>query len=85
MTYSQEVYRILQAGDTLTITFHTSKEEWKITADFREDERWDYVFEVSGQEPTPDMFPLIEKIYQNALQKLQVGDMWTIAFHIQRL
>ena len=84
-TYYEDIYRLLQAGDTLTVTFYTAKDEKSIVAAFRDDKQWGYAFEVDGQEPTPDLYPLIENIYQPALLLLQPGDTLTATYHIQRL
>ena len=82
--YYQDMYRILQAGDTLTVTFQSPKTVRQIVANFRHDELWSYAFEVEGHQPTPDLFPIIEPVYEETLQALQPGDTCTITYHVQR-
>ncbi|HEY6406938.1 MAG TPA: hypothetical protein VIY29_05675, partial [Ktedonobacteraceae bacterium] len=48
MTYYQEVYRLLQGGDTLTVTIRTSEVERMIVTSFREGPEG-YVFDEVGQ------------------------------------
>ena len=82
--YQQEVYRTLQAGDTLTITVHLDlpPREIERTVRFREDGQ----FEGEGmQKPTPDLLPMISTMYEQFLQQVDAGDVFTIIFRVQRL
>ena len=82
--YQQEVYRTLQAGDTLTITVHLDlpPRELERTVRLREDGQ----FEGEGmQEPTPDLLPMISSMYEQFLQQVDAGDVFTIIFRVQRL
>ena len=84
MTYYQDVYRILQGGDTLTVTMHTSEVKRVITTSFREGPK-DYVFEESGFAPCPDLFPRIEEMYRGILDLFHSGNTFAVVFRIQRL
>jgi hypothetical protein len=82
--YQQEVYRTLQAGDTLTITVHLDlpPRELERTMRLREDGQ----FEGEGmQEPTPDLLPMVSKLYEQFLQQVDAGDVFTVMFRVQRL
>ena len=82
--YYQDVYRILQSGDALTITMHTDEAEQSIITRFREGPQ-DYVFEEAGFAPCPDLFPRIEEIYHEMLDRLHSSARFSVAFQIQRL
>ena len=84
MTYYQDVYRILQGGDTLTVTMYTAEVKRMITASFREGSK-DYVFEEAGFAPCPDLFPRIEGMYREVLDLLRSSNMFSVVFQIQRL
>ncbi|MFL5692185.1 MAG: hypothetical protein ACJ795_10295 [Ktedonobacteraceae bacterium] len=82
--YQQEVYRMLQAGDTFTITVHLDlpPRETERTVRFREDGQ----FEGDGmQEPTPDLLPMLSTMYEQFLQQVDPGDVFTVMFRVQRL
>ena len=82
--YQQEVYRTLQASDTLTITVHLDlpPREVERTVRLREDGQ----FEGEGmQEPTSDLFPMISTMNEQFLQQVEPGDVFTVMFRIQRL
>ncbi len=82
--YQQEVYRILQAGDTLTITVHLDlpPREIERTVRFRENGQ----FEGDGmQEPTPDLLPMVSTMHEQFLQRVNAGDVFTVIFRVQRL
>lgn len=82
--YQQGVYHTLQAGDTLTITVHLDlpPREIERTVRFREDQQ----FEGDGmQEPTPDLLPIVSTLYEQFLQQVDPGDVFTITFRVQRL
>jgi hypothetical protein len=81
--YQQEVYRMLQAGDSLTIAVHLEPpwREVERTVRFREDQQ----FEGDGvQEPTADLLPLVSKMYEQFLQQVHPGDVLTVTFRVQR-
>lgn len=81
--YQQEVYRMLQAGDSLTIAVHLEPpwREVERTVRFREDQQ----FEGDGvQEPIADLLPLVSKMYEQFLQQVHPGDVLTITFRVQR-
>ncbi|HEY6540693.1 MAG TPA: hypothetical protein VIZ18_07135 [Ktedonobacteraceae bacterium] len=82
--YYQDVYRILQGGDTLTVTLQIGEVKQTITTNFREGPQ-DYVFEEAGFAPCPDLFPRIEEVYQKMLDLLHNGTRVSVAFQIQRL
>jgi hypothetical protein len=82
--YQQEVYRTLQAGDTLTITVHLDlpPREIERTVRFREDGQ----FEGDGmQKPTPDLLPMVSTMDEQFLQQVDPGDVLTVTFRVQRL
>lgn len=82
--YQREVYRTLQAGDTLTITVHLDLPPRGIerTVRFRESGQ----FEGDGiQEPTQDLLPMVSTMYEQFLQQVDPGDVFTIIFRVQRL
>src|SRR6266568_3350247 len=84
MIYYQEVYRLLQGGDTLTVTIRTSEVERMIATSFRE-EPGEYVFDEVGHAQTPDLFPRIEEMYQQVLGLFRSGSTLSVIFHIKRL
>ena len=82
--YQQEVYRTLQAGDTLTITVHLDlpPREIERTVRFREAGQ----FEGEGmQKPTPDLLPMVATMVEQFLQQVDPGDVFTVMFRVQRL
>jgi len=82
-TYQQEVYRVLRAGDTLAIAMHldTPPRMIRRTMRFREDLQ----FEGDGiQQPTSDLLPTISTMYAQFSQQVGPGDVFKIAFHVQR-
>jgi hypothetical protein len=82
--YQQDVYRTLQAGDTFTITVHLDlpPREIERTVRLREDGK----FEGEGmQEPTADLLPMVSTMYEQFLQQVDAGDVFTITFRVQRL
>ncbi len=81
--YHQEVYRTLRAGDTLTITVHLDlpPREIERTVRFREDGQ----FEGDRlQAPTPELLPVISTMYEQFRQQVHPGDVFTVAFRVQR-
>ena len=83
MTYYQDVYKILQAGDTLTVTIYAGESKQSITTRFREGPQ-DYIFEEAGFAPCYDLFPLIEEVYREMIDLLQDNTRTAVAFQIQR-
>jgi len=82
-TYQQEVHRALRAGDTLAIAMHldTPSRVIRRTVRFREDQK----FEGEGiQQPTSDLLPTISTMYAQFSQQVVPGDVFKIAFHLQR-
>jgi len=84
MTYYQEVYRLLQGGDTLTVIIRASEGERMITTSFREGPGG-YVFDEPGNVQTPDLFPRIEEMYQEILGLFHSGSTLSVSFQIKRL
>ncbi len=82
--YYQDVYRLLQRGDTLTVTLQVGEVKQSIITNFREGPR-DYVFEEAGFAPCPDLFPRIEEVYRNMLDLLHNSTRVSAAFRIQRM
>ena len=81
-TYQQEVYRILQVGDSLAIAMHldTPPRVIRRTVRFREDKN----FEGDGLQPTADLVPTISMMYVEFSQQVVPGDVFRIRFHVQR-
>jgi len=84
MTYYEEVYRLLQGGDTLTVTIRAFEVERIITTIFREGPGG-YVFDEPGNVQTPDLFPRIEEMYQEILGLFHSGSTLSVSFQIKRL
>ena len=82
--YQQGVSHTLQAGDTLTIKVHLDlpPREVERTVRLREDGQ----FEGDDmQESTPDLLPMVSSMYEQFLQQVDPGDVFTVTFRIQRL
>lgn len=82
--YQQGVYHTLQAGDTLTIAIHLDlpPKEIERTVRLREDGQ----FEGDGmQEPAPDLLPMVSTLYEQFLQQVEPGDVFTVMFRVNRL
>ena len=80
--YQQQISRLLQAGDTLTISVQLdlSRQEIEQTVRVREDGS----FEGDGlQAPTADLFALIVSLYE-PLSQQALGDVFTLTFRLQR-
>ena len=84
MIYYQEVYRLLQSEDTLTVTVRTPEGERMMTASFLEGQS-DYVFNEMEHSPTSDLFPRIEGMYQEVRGLLGNKDTVSVIFQIKRL
>ena len=81
--YQQEVYRTLQAGDSLTITMQLDVPSREIvrTVSFGEDKK----FAGDGlQAPTPDLLPTLSSVYEEFSQQVVPGDVFRITFEVQR-
>jgi len=82
--YQQEVYPILRAGDTLTIAAHLDlpPREFEKMVSFGADKQ----FEGEGlQQPTTDLLPVITKLYEPFMRQVNIGDIFTVQFRVQRL
>ena len=82
--YQQDVYRTLRAGDSLAITVHLDLPPRGIerTVRFREDRQ----FEEEGmQQPMPDLLPLVVPMFEQFMQQVAPGDVFTVIFRVQRL
>ena len=82
--YQQQVYPTLRAGDTLTITVHLDlpPREIERTVRFREDQQFDGE---GVQQPTPDLLPLARALYEQFIQQVDAGDVFTVTFRVERL
>jgi hypothetical protein len=81
--YQQEVYRMLRAGDIVTITMQLDvpPREIERTVSFREDKK----FEGDGlQQPTPDLLPMISSVYEQFSKQVVPGDVFRITFYVRR-
>ena len=82
--YQQAVSPILRAGDTLTIAAHLDlpPRDFEQIVSFREDQQ----FEGEGlQQATPDLLPVVTKLYESFMRQVDVGDIFTVQFRVQRL
>jgi hypothetical protein len=82
--YQQEVYPILRAGDTLTISAHLDLPPRNIEkmVSFREDKQ----FEGEGlRQPTLDLLPVVTQLYESFLRQGDGGDIFTVQLRVQRL
>src|SRR5258706_5005086 len=83
LIYQQDVYRTLRAGDDLIVTAHLDlpPRDVERTLRFREDGQ----FEGEGiLEPTADLFPLMASMSEQFRHQVQLGDVLTISFQVQR-
>jgi hypothetical protein len=82
--YQQDVYRMLQVGDGLTVTVHLDLPPRGIerTLRFLEGGR----FEGEGlSEPTTDLLQLISSMSEQFRRQVQSGDVLIISFRVRRL
>jgi hypothetical protein len=82
--YQREVYPVLRAGDTLTIAAHLDlpPRDFEEMVSFREDKQ----FEGEGlRQPTADLLPVVTKLYESFMRQVNVGDIFTLQFRVQRL
>jgi len=82
--YKQEVYPMLRVGDTLTIAAHLDlpPRDFEKMVSFRKDKQ----FEGEGlRQPTPDLLPVVTKLYESFTRQVGIGDIFTVQFRVQRL
>ena len=80
--YQEEVYPILRANDSLTVTTHLDvpPREVERTFHFRQDR----LFEGEGiQQPLEDLMPLVQGVYEKFVQQVVPGDVFTLTFHVE--
>ena len=83
LIYQQDVYRTLRAGDDLIVAVHLDlpPRDVEKTLRFREDGQ----FEGEGiLEPTADLSPLMTAMSEQFRRQVQLGDVLTISFQVQR-
>ena len=81
--YQQEVYTTLRPGDDLTVAVRLDlpPRELERTLHLREDR----LFEGEGMpQPTADPLPFMRAFYEPLMQHVEPGDVFTIAFRVQR-
>jgi hypothetical protein len=81
--YQQAVYTTLQPGDDLTVAVRLDlpPREVERTVHLREDR----LFEGKGlSEPSADPLPFLQTFYEPFMQRVKPGDVFTIAFRVQR-
>jgi hypothetical protein len=80
--YQNELYPMLQPGDTLTVTAHLDlpPREVERTFSFRQDR----LFEGEGMDqPLQDIIPLVQTVYEQFVQQVGPGDVLTVMFHVE--
>ena len=79
--YQEDVYPTLRAGDTLTITVHLDvpPREVERTLRFREDRQFEGA---DMQQPIQDLLPFVRALYENFVQQVGPGDVFTITYHV---
>ena len=82
--YQQEVCATLQPGDDLTVAVRLDlpPRELERTVHLREDR----LFEGGGAmpQPTADPLPFMRAFYEPLMRQVEPGDVFTIAFRVQR-
>jgi len=81
--YQQEVYTTLRPGDDLTVAVRLDlpPREVERTVHLREDR----LFEGEGMsQPTADPLPFMRAFYEPLMQQVELGDVFTITFQVQR-
>ena len=81
--YQQEVYTTLRPGDDLTVAVRLDlpPREVERTLHLREDR----LFEGEGMpQPTADPLPFMRASYEPLMQHVEPGDVFMIAFRVQR-
>jgi hypothetical protein len=81
--YQEEVYPVLRADDTLTVTAHLDVPTREIERTFRF--RQDRLFEGEGiQQPISDLLPLVQAVYEQFVRQVVPGDVFTLTFHVEQ-
>jgi hypothetical protein len=79
--YQEEVYPMLRADDTLTVTAHLDVPTREVERTFRF--RQDRLFEGEGiPQPLADLQPLLDGVYEQFIQQVVPGDVLTLTFHV---
>ena len=79
--YQEEVYPMLRADDTLTVTAHLDVPTREVERTFRF--RQDRLFEGEGiPQPLADLQPLVQGLYEQFIQQVVPGDVLTLTFHV---
>ena len=79
--YQEEVYPMLRADDTLTVTAHLDVPTREVERTFRF--RQDRLFEGEGiPQPLADLQPLVHEVYEQFIQQVVPGDVLTLTFHV---
>jgi len=81
--YQQEVYTTLRPGDDLTVAVRLDlpPREVERTVHLREDR----LVEGEGMsQPTADPLPFMRAFYEPLMQQVELGDVFTITFQVQR-
>lgn len=79
--YQEKVYPTLRADDDLTVTAHLDlpTREVERTFHFREDR----LFEGERiQQPVSDILPLVQGVYEQFVQQVGPGDVFSLTFHV---
>ena len=81
--YQEEVYPTLRADDTLTVIAHLDLPTREVERTFRF--REDRFFEGEGiQQPVADLLPLLQGVYEQFVQQVVPGDVFTLTFHVDQ-
>ncbi len=83
ITYYQDIYRLLQEGDMLSVTIRLAESEHTITAYFLPGSEGP-VFEELGYASTPDLFPRIKKVYQDIENLFSSSETLSVTFYLKR-
>ncbi len=79
--YQEEVYPMLRADDTLTVTAHLDVPTREVERTFRF--RQDRLFDGEGiPQPLADLQPLVHGVYEQFIQQVVPGDVLTLTFHV---
>lgn len=84
LTYYQDVYRLLQEEDVLTVKFRLSQGDHTITANFLPSDDGP-VFEEQDHVPTLDLFPRIKEVYLDIEHLFLESEKVLVIFHLKRL
>lgn len=81
--YMQGVYHTIREGDSLLITMHLDLARHEIEKNVRFND--DQLFEGDDlAEPTPDLLPMVDEVYEQFSRQMFPGDVLTISFHVKR-